>query len=578
MSKVEKLYKYILYILLIWIAILFICVGLSDDGIVHFNRIVCIADNIRTQGFVGQIQSKIYYSAVDNFGYAFPMMYGDILLYPFAILELIVEALDIKTYFVWNIFMVTVFATSMLSFRYFIGKIYNKDAVRLAQLLYVLAPYFDYYLLRQSAGEMIQYVIYPMIFYQFSQILNYNIKKFNKAGYIWLTAGMQLLILNHVINAYLVCWTLLIWCIYRYKEILKPGRIKTILAQAITTIGLTSYFIFPLIEQLNAGYMVISNTQNDLYNPVQMTIFQLFMPSWIWKIIEVVGQMNLDWLHGNGWSPAYTGLLLIVVFQIIRRNNETSGTESKKDYRKYLLMMLVIIIACTPLVRLQGKLFQVIQFQFRILEIVQFLILVFLVKNWDKVTKADVKKIISMTLLSVQLIQLEVCFIYSDQVQKNEDIDLSIQIGTGCEYVPYSQKYNDNSNEWISFDNLYDFDRWLQDASKVSSQTKIIKGGYKVYLDQSEITDTGQLRLPILYYKGYQAFDENGNQLSIVEDDIGTIEVTDVKKDCSEIKVLYTGTNVQHVSWVIQVIAWTIFLVYMCSQYIVIKKLRREND
>ena len=417
-----------------------------------------------------------------------------------------------------------------------------------------------------------------MIFYSFSQILNYDKNKFNRTGYIWLTAGMQLLILNHIISAYLVCWILLVWCIYRYKEILEPGRIKTILAQAITTVGLTSYFIFPLIEQLLSGYMVISNTQNDLYNPVQLTVFQLFMPQWLWKIIEIVSGADLTWLHGNGWSPAYTGLMLVAIFQIIRRNKNNEA-ENKSEYKKYLLMMLVILIAQTPLVRLQSKLFQMIQFPFRILEIVQFLILVFLVKSWDKVTGADIKKIISMTLLSVQLIQLEVCFIYQDYTRVDRSMDLWVQIGTGCEYMPYSQKFNAfKDKKQISFDNMYDFDMWVNDAQQIDVQSEIIKNGYRIMKFEDKITDTGQLKLPILYYKGYQAFDENGNQLSIVEDDIGVIEVADVKKDCSEIKILYTGTDIQHISWIVCIISWVIFVIYIGSRYIIIKKLRREND
>ena len=60
------------------------------------------------------------------------MMYGDILLYPFALLEMIVEAIGVKTYFVWNLFMITMMISSIMSFRYFIGKIYNRDAVKLA--------------------------------------------------------------------------------------------------------------------------------------------------------------------------------------------------------------------------------------------------------------------------------------------------------------------------------------------------------------------------------------------------------------------------------------------------------------
>lgn len=57
-----------------------------DDAGAHIARIEYLADNIQNLGIFGALQSKVYFGMIRDAGYGYPMFYGDILLYPFAII------------------------------------------------------------------------------------------------------------------------------------------------------------------------------------------------------------------------------------------------------------------------------------------------------------------------------------------------------------------------------------------------------------------------------------------------------------------------------------------------------------
>lgn len=570
MSKLKGIYKYILYVLVIYCIQIFLFKELRDDGLVHFNRIQSIAENIKTQGLVGQLQQKIYFSTVDNMGYAFPMFYGDLLLYPFALLEIVIRALGFNSQWVMGLYFTVMGVFSIVQFRHYLSKIYNKDAVKIVQLLYVTLPYFGYFIMRQAAGEMVAWVAYPGIFYGFSKILNMDEKdRFSWNGFITLTFWMQILVLNHLISAYIVCWALLIWSLFRIKEIFKVNKILQLAASAVMTVGICSYFLFPMIEQLSKKYLIISNTTNDLYDPVQLSIGNLFLPSWFFKIIEVTTGFKQDIIQANGFSPAYFGFLFLVVGQIIIKSKS-------RDSKKYIIMTIGLLFICTPLVRLTQPIFEKIQFPFRFLEILSFLVLVFLLKNWEKVNEANIKQIISVQLLSVALIALESNFVYADYTNVDREIDIQTQIGTGCEYLPYSKEYTESGV--VSFKDKYDFDRWAYDVQKSDAfkvQTDIVKGGYLINRLENLDRDTNKIILPINYYYGYSAFDEKGNQLETNLGDYGLLEVTGVNPDCNELKVIYTGTKVQDATKVIYFIQSAIFIVILQARYVIDIKGRK---
>lgn len=557
-KKVENLCKYSLYILVIVTIQIFMFKGIRDDGGVHLNRIQSLANNIETQGIIGQIQQKIYFSAIDNMGYAFPMFYGDLLLYPFALLYILESHIGFGEYNIIGLCMQVISIASIAQFRYFLSKIYDADAVKFCSLIYVIMPYFQYFIIRQQIGEMIGYLMYPPIFYGFSAILNTpSNERFNRSGYITLTAQMQILILSHIIQAYIVTLALTVWCIFRHREIIKLNRIKTLLASAVTTFGLCSYFILPMLEQLSKKYLVISNTKNDLYSPVQLGIGNLFIPNLLFDIIEALTGHRYYIIQGNGYAPEYFGLLFILIGYIVIKKRSL-------DSKKFIVMGVGVILICTPVVRLAQILLEKIQFPFRLLEIQSFVLLVFILKSWESITKKDIKRIVSICLISTAIICFESGFIYTECDIK--DVDIQLQIGNGCEYLPYSSEYAQSKE--VNFNNLYKFRQLLIDVSNTeisNLNTHIIKGGYRVTGISEKYIDTGQVILPITYYYGYSAFDDSGNQYETKLGSYGLLEVTGVENQISEINVIYTGSDVDKYSGILNIVALSIFIIYICT-------------
>ena len=57
----------------------------GHDMASHLNRMHCISDNLKN----GKLFYQIYQTTLDNYGYAFPLFYGDVFLYPVALLILL---------------------------------------------------------------------------------------------------------------------------------------------------------------------------------------------------------------------------------------------------------------------------------------------------------------------------------------------------------------------------------------------------------------------------------------------------------------------------------------------------------
>ena len=568
MQKVKGIYRYILTAIVIYSITIFLFEGLKDDGIVHFNRIQCIANNIQTQGFIGAMQQKIYYSAIDNMGYAFPTFYGDILLYPFAILQILLSNY-INTYWIIGLYFQVMSVLAIVQFRYYIGKIYNIDGVKLISLIYILMPYFQYFSIRQTTGEVVAWALYPMIFYGFSRILNMKENEmFDAKAYITLVQQLVILLLSHLIQAYIVIWALVIWSVYRFKIILKLNRIITLAISALTTCLITSYYIFPMLEQINKNYIVLNYTNNDLYNPIQLSLGSLFLPSWIFTILEVTTGFNVEIISGNGFSPAYFGLMLVVAYKII-----TVNKENKLDKFKYTIFIIGVLFIQSHLVRIIQPIFEKIQFPFRFLGLLSFIILVFILKNWNGIDDKHIRLMINVLLLSVQLVALENNIVYQKYTDIIGNTDIQLQIGSGCEYLPYIEDYTKRGI--VSFRDQYNINELLRNIgnSKASEiDTEIIKGGYSVKgLNEIE-RNTKQILLPITYNPNYSAFDKDGKEYHIKLGSYGLVEVTDVESDINNLNIIYTYQDIEIYSTILQIVTLGLFL-----GYIGISTLKLEN-
>lgn len=341
-----------------------------DDAGAHIARIEYLQDNIQNLGIFGAMHSKVYFGMVRDAGYGYPMFYGDILLYPFAILLSLQKALGfdkqvgLDAYTIYKIFLSVQFLCVFLSaylqakkfFKYHMSQVempYNiniQDLQMLIGFLYVMMPY-NVVNLHNQAYRIAATALLPWVIYNAFEIYlqtgknSKTDKRSVKRNVIWLQITMTLVIMTHVISAVYVQVVLIIFIIYEVimNRELNIRAIKRYLIAAGITILLSSFLIFPMFMALKSGVYTVSNSQYDLAGTYNTTLIGLFVPEWIYVLIaQLIGIPETEQLHYGavgyygfyyqllliyGIYAAFSGMLSDETDQAIRENNKAEKAE-----------------------------------------------------------------------------------------------------------------------------------------------------------------------------------------------------------------------------------------------------------
>lgn len=341
-----------------------------DDAGAHIARIEYLQDNIQNLGIFGALHSKVYFGMVRDAGYGYPMFYGDILLYPFAMLLSLQKALGfnesigLDAYTIYKIFLSVQFLCVFLSaylqakkfFKYHMSQVempYNiniQDLQMLIGFLYVTMPY-NVMNLHNQAYRIAATALLPWVIYNAFEIYlqtgknSKTDKRSVKRNVIWLQITMTLVIMTHVISAVYVQIVLIIFIIYEVimNRELNIRAIKRYLIAAGITILLSSFLIFPMFMALKSGIYTVSNSQYDLAGTYNTTLIGLFVPEWIYVLIaQLIGIPETEQLHYGavgyygfyyqllliyGIYAAFSGMLSDETDQAIRENNKAEKTE-----------------------------------------------------------------------------------------------------------------------------------------------------------------------------------------------------------------------------------------------------------
>lgn len=341
-----------------------------DDAGAHIARIEYLQDNIQNLGIFGAMHSKVYFGMVRDAGYGYPMFYGDILLYPFAILLSLQKALGFDksigfdAYTIYKIFLSVQFLCVFLSaylqakkfFKYHMSQVempYNiniQDLQMLIGFLYVMMPY-NVMNLHNQAYRIAATALLPWVIYNAFEIYlqtgknSKTDKRSVKRNVIWLQITMTLVIMTHVISAVYVQVVLIIFIIYEVimNRELNIRAIKRYLIAAGITILLSSFLIFPMLMALKSGIYTVSNSQYDLAGTYNTTLIGLFVPEWIYVLIaQLIGIPETEQLHYGavgyygfyyqllliyGIYAAFSGMLSDETDQTIREDNKAEKAE-----------------------------------------------------------------------------------------------------------------------------------------------------------------------------------------------------------------------------------------------------------
>lgn len=496
-------------LMLILIAILIISplmLNPIDDAGAHIARIEYLQDNIQNLGIFGAMHSKIYFGMVRDAGYGYPMFYGDILLYPFAMLLSLQKALGfsesigLDAYTIYKIFLSVQFLCVFLSaylqakkfFKYHMSQVempYNiniQDLQMLIGFLYVTMPY-NVMNLHNQAYRIAATALLPWVIYNAFEIYlqtgknSKTDKRSVKRNVIWLQITMTLVIMTHVISAVYVQVVLIIFITYEVimNRELNIRAIKRYLIAAGITILLSSFLIFPMFMALKSGIYTVSNSQYDLAGTYNTTLIGLFIPEWMCVLIaQLMGIPETEQLHYGavgyygfyyqmlliyGIYAAFSGMLSDETDQAIRENNKAEKTELGTVCIIYQIIYLIFNYT-----GIAQELIEFTQFRYRLNTIFDFGLIYLIIKillhnlgvkpidgvdnfagfniglsdTVEDIDKYNRNRQIILNILICIAVITVQLSLFYSQVLNIGRGELGLQVGGGGEYLVYNDLYN----------------------------------------------------------------------------------------------------------------------------------------
>lgn len=521
-----------------------ISVFVSQDLTFHLNRFIGLANAFEE----GQILPKLYPYANNGFGYATPLFYCDLFLYPFAIFY------HFGLSAVWCYKLCILFYTSLGNiFVYLIFKKETKDR-RLSLLASFLYLTCNYHLInifiRGALGEILAMTFIPLVIYAVYKIL---VK--HEACFIFLGISFSLLVCSHLITSLIYglffFFMIIVFLIMNYsKQTLIKQTLLTIIKGTLIALLLCAWYLLPMMEQLNSQTFWLSI--NSQYNHISSTIQ---------NIKDIFNDASYLFIPSSGKVILFLSFLYLFVL--------------KNKYITiifiYIILMYLIVLGIIP-----GTFLNIIQFYFRLYIIIFPLSIIVALYVLKKMKYKTFIAIISIIILSINVLYTNIKMINDSDYYLNNNasvtdinsitsykykLDYNHDELGGGEYLPYTEyinynidslaiKYVDKNNQIVDY--IYEYKRHFS-MIEFSCDNK----------------EDIELLLPLSYYKGYKGYeliDDKWIEIDITYSPINKEVLIFGKKGHHTYKVLYEGTFVQKITLIISALNLISLVVYSINK------------
>ncbi|SHJ13828.1 glycosyltransferase family protein [Pseudobutyrivibrio xylanivorans] len=489
--------------------------GLGHDLEFHLMRIEGIKEELLAGHFPVRMQS------LWNSGYGYPVSiyYGDFLLYFPALLRIM--GFRLLTVYKINVFIMNL-CTSIFS--YLLGKrLWKKDYISLAfSAAYTLATYrIVCVFVRSALGEYSAIMFLPILvlgIYEtyFAEDYEKDNKKFNHRGAIYITIGMTSIITSHILSTEMICIVLLVFVLIYWKKTIKKEVICTIAVSIVSTILLTIWFTVPFIDYYkNVSVNINKTVDGGLY----IQKYGAFITQYFAVFKTLFGGGTSDIIS---MRPSVTpGLLLMTTLLLgigLWVNDKADSIMKKLIISSVAFLFIASNIFPWDVLSGNriGNLLVQIQFPFRYLTfacMTMTLLFGYIVAHYDG--KEDMIKKSVYGLLFVAFF-IQVTFDISSYA--NDVVSI----------------YNPMYITDLSMQNVTEYYRAGSDYKELAFEVtgQGMDKGYLVenkgtdYVFEIEMVDSGKVTLPIMNYKGYIVYDDNGNRYDIFDGEQKEIAIT----------------------------------------------------
>lgn len=550
-SKVKLLSLFIFLSVFVSGIYLFECFY-GDDAPFHFERLQSLAKQLQ-EGVWRPIVNPF---VLDGYGYANDLFYGNFYLYPFA--GLIALGMDANVaYFLLSVTLQ--FAT--LGVAYF-------SAIPLFNLLFNTtdlkrqhqrAAYFSLLMFfyfsrlynvasRFAIGEVVAMIFVPLLVVGILTFLKEPAKKVNH----FLALSFSLILLSHLISFVMACFVFGIILIIHYKQwFFQKQKWLELIRTIALTIGATSFFLFPLLEQLvsNEFFYQVKNPHGALSQ----------------RAFSVIGTESV-------FIPlAIQGGLIGLMIWLFKRTRSMKQEEAL-TIRMFILFIYTLLLT-TDLFpwQLLNEVFliKMIQFPFRLLNISSVFFALGGTMFFSTQTSflgirlTSFKKNIGYIIGGGGLIFLIVFGnnavsqyrVYQVQISENPEIESAVILppsyldSVDDYYTPFSIGKGEYLPSRLDSEQLKHREATLKfDGDTSISTHHQMKGITYEWVIEETIPTVNQIELPVIFYKGYQAWvNHEGLPISQSLNGLVQIEAEDglSLQAGDQVSLRYVGTKLQ---------------------------------
>jgi len=226
----------------------------SGDLVYHLMRIEGIKDGILS----GQFPVRIAPKWQQGYGYASSVFYGETLLYLAALFRIIGFTV-LTSYRLF--FLIMTIAQVLIAYFCFRKMFTGKYTALLSTALYTLSVYRIYKTyLCGSFGESFGVLFLPFLAYGFWRIFTQDVKSREyKTSWLPLTIGFTGLIQSHLLTCELVGFFTVILCIMEWRKVFRRETFLALAKTVIYSCILSAWFLVPFADYMLTGDFVIQH-------------------------------------------------------------------------------------------------------------------------------------------------------------------------------------------------------------------------------------------------------------------------------------------------------------------------------
>lgn len=536
---------------------------LGHDVYFHMTRMEALAQEIDA----GNIPARLYYFVYDGYGYASPMFYGDL----FLIIPALLILMGVPMPLAYKAFMIICLCACVLMAYYCGKKMFGKKSAGLCfAFTYAVSSYFAVDVFTRAAiGEMQAFVFVPLAFLGLHSILN-------EKGKYWyyLPIGLAAVLMSHLITSVMTAFFLLVYALLHSVKLIKNRKkILGIVLCALVFAALSASFLFPMLEQLaDTKFLSTDGSSATVFGTLEersMTLRQLFS-------LFNFSTTNDPWIpNGIGYLP-----LILVVFRLfaLRKIKFCKGDVF------FLTANFCLFMICS-LFPWENEIFQklvgTIQFPWRIMLFATLFLALAAAEYSTHLEKEDVRVFASIVCIagvcafgSVYIPRYNVYAGYEDsgyEVVYYKDKNIGFNIGTG-EYLPTGTNRT----------GLYRRGSVIISDGVNTAFTQEKNGDMYIPIKSGKQMGT-YLDLPLIKYKGYTAVftGESGKTVQLTpyygDNNVLRLYLNDITED-GTVYVTYSGTAVQHTSFIISVISVIALAAYILYSAVRAKRKRLQMN